>query len=64
MRYAPFEQVEIFWKKVGEEIHNSIEGVEKWVSTSGLGVHWLHLRIDIKPKYYSYQPYKNLKYNS
>ncbi|MCR6641117.1 MAG: hypothetical protein NVV82_19515 [Sporocytophaga sp.] len=64
VRYAPFEQVEIFWKKVGEEIHNSIEGVEKWVSTSGLGVHWLHLRIDIKPKYYSYQPYKNLKYNS
>jgi hypothetical protein len=62
VRYAPLEQVEIFWQKVGEEIHNSIERVEKWVSTSGLGVHWLHLRIDTKPKYYSYQPYKDLKY--
>jgi hypothetical protein len=63
VRYAPLEQVEIFWKKVGEEIHNSIERVEKWVSTSGLGVHWLHVRIDTKPKYYSYQPYKDFKYN-
>ncbi|WP_028980419.1 DUF6940 family protein [Sporocytophaga myxococcoides] len=61
VRYAPCDQVEIFWKKVGEDILNSIERKIKWVSTSGLGVHWLHVRIDTKPKYYSYLPYKNLE---
>jgi len=60
VRYAPFDQVDIFWQKVGEEINNSVERNIKWVSTSGLGVHWLHVRIDTKPKYYSYLPYKSL----
>lgn len=30
----------------------------KWLSTSGLGVSWLHFRFDTYPKYYSYEPYK------
>ncbi|HEY9767867.1 MAG TPA: hypothetical protein V6C71_05070 [Coleofasciculaceae cyanobacterium] len=30
-----------------------------WVSTSGLGVHWLHVRLDSRPKYYCFEPYKN-----
>lgn len=29
-----------------------------WLSTSGLGVPWVHVRIDIAPKYYTYTPYK------
>jgi hypothetical protein len=29
-----------------------------WLSTSGLGVYWLHVRLDTHPKYYQYQPYK------
>lgn len=29
-----------------------------WVSTSGLGVFWLHLRLDWQPKYYQYAPYR------
>lgn len=31
-----------------------------WVywSTSGLGVSWLHMRIEQQPKYYTYTPYK------
>lgn len=29
-----------------------------WFSTSGLGVYWLHLRLDRYPKYYTYTPYK------
>jgi hypothetical protein len=29
-----------------------------WLSTSGLGVAWLHFRLDTYPKYYSYSPYK------
>lgn len=29
-----------------------------WLSTSGLGVHYLHLRVCSSPKYYNYEPYK------
>lgn len=29
-----------------------------WISTSGLEVSWLHVRMDLKPKYISYKPYK------
>lgn len=28
-----------------------------WLSTSGLGIPWVHVRIDITPKYYTYTPY-------
>ncbi|KAG5175495.1 hypothetical protein JKP88DRAFT_283448 [Tribonema minus] len=30
-----------------------------WLSTAGMGVHWLHARIDLTPKYYTYTPYKS-----
>ena len=33
--------------------------VHLWVSTSGLGVYWLHVRLDSYPKYYQHAPYKN-----
>lgn len=33
-----------------------------WLSTSGLGVYWLHMRIDTFPKYYTYFEYRNKKY--
>jgi hypothetical protein len=29
-----------------------------WLSTNGLGVAWLHARLDSRPKYYSYPPYR------
>jgi hypothetical protein len=32
-----------------------------WLSTNGMGVAWLHLRIDDRPKYYSYAPFKTLR---
>eukprot|EP00116_Pleurobrachia_bachei_P008870 sb/3469132/ len=30
-----------------------------WVSTSGLGVYYLHVRLDTRPKYYTHKEYKN-----
>jgi hypothetical protein len=44
---APIKQQVSFWKKVGENIKNG-----DWVSTSGLGVSWLHVRISPRPTYY------------
>ena len=32
--------------------------VPVWTSTSGLGVYWLHVRLDSRPKYYQHQPFK------
>jgi len=29
-----------------------------WISTSGLGVSWLHVRLDTIPKYYKWEAYK------
>jgi hypothetical protein len=35
------------------------EGARVWMSTSGMGVSWLHVRLDRAPKYYTYLPYKH-----
>jgi hypothetical protein len=29
-----------------------------WLSTAGDGIAWLHVRLDSRPKYYSYGPYR------
>jgi len=29
-----------------------------WISTSGLGVSWLHIRLDVRPKYYTHAPFR------
>jgi hypothetical protein len=34
------------------------EGTCVWLSTSGLGVPWLHVRVDSDPKYYQHRPYR------
>ena len=46
-RTAPIKQQVAFWKKVGKKIKNG-----DWISTSGLGVSWLHVRISKTPTYY------------
>ncbi len=30
-----------------------------WLSTSGLGVSWLHVRLDCRPKYITHAPYRS-----
>ena len=60
LRTASLIQVRAFWEKVAEEYQAAIGEGPKWLSTAGLGVSWLHLRIDSRPKYYRYQPYKQI----
>jgi hypothetical protein len=57
-RGAPAEQQHALWRRVGESIARRVSTKPLWVSTSGLGVIWLHVRLDSRPKYYSYQPYR------
>ncbi|KLL05465.1 MAG: hypothetical protein MRERV_1c166 [Mycoplasmataceae bacterium RV_VA103A] len=54
------EQWETLWQKVGEKMEENLinaNGATRWLSTSGLGISYLHVRIDRRPKYYSHQEY-------
>lgn len=59
IRNAPQKQQHLLWQTLGREIETNLSGQPLWVSTSGLGVYWLHIRLDYYPKYYSYMTYKN-----
>jgi hypothetical protein len=58
LRRAPSEQVLSLWRNVGQTVRESIGPEPQWVNTAGMGVPWLHVRIDSRPKYYRYAPYK------
>jgi hypothetical protein len=50
------------WGKIGEAMYERLKAQPQtpiWLSTSGLGVSWLHIRIDNTPKYYNYESYKD-----
>lgn len=57
-RIAPHSLIERFWQRVGETALARIETRPVWISTAGLGVGWLHARLDSRPKYYSHGPYR------
>ncbi|GJM41756.1 MAG: hypothetical protein DHS20C20_20380 [Ardenticatenaceae bacterium] len=57
-RSAPLNQQHQFWQRVGLAVTNAVGERPLWVSTSGLGVYWLHVRLDSRPKYYTYHPYR------
>lgn len=46
------------WEVVSLEYQKRLNVKPQWLSTSGLGVYWLHLRIDSRPKYYHFKEYK------
>ncbi len=58
VRNAQLGQIRNFWNKVGLELESRLNKNLLWLSTSGLGVYWLHIRLDNRPKYYTYKPYK------
>ena len=58
LRTAPERQIMAFWQCVGRTVCQSLSDDPLWLSTSGLGVAWLHVRLDRTPKYYQHAPYK------
>lgn len=58
LRTGTQTQVMAFWKRVGQEYAQLIGEKKKWLSTAGMGVHWLHVRVDSRPKYYRYEGYR------
>jgi hypothetical protein len=61
LRDAPKSQRVRFWAALAERVTDELAArgahVPLWTSTSGLGVYWLHVRLDSRPKYYQYQPF-------
>lgn len=60
LRNAPAPQVDVFWSNVGLAMKERISSRPIWLSTAGMGVSWLHLRLDSRPKYYRHAPYAAL----
>jgi hypothetical protein len=73
VREAPESQVSEFWRLAASTYLDVLrrkhedggrgrdaEEAGTWFSTNGMGVAWLHLRIDDRPKYYSYAPFRTL----
>ncbi len=59
LRQAEAAQTLELWKVVGREMANRVSAKPVWLSTAGGGVAWLHVRLDDRPKYYHYGPYRN-----
>jgi hypothetical protein len=57
-RRAPAPQHHALWQAVGDAVAQRLSAAPLWLSTSGLGVPWLHVRLDTRPKYYTYGPYR------
>jgi hypothetical protein len=57
-RHAPVDQQHELWKLLGTTLERKLGSHPVWISTSGLGVYWVHIRFDVTPKYYTYEPYR------
>ena len=61
VRSAPADVIDELWSAVGEVVvrrrHAKPDPV--WISTAGLGVSWLHVRLDDRPKYYRHRSFTN-----
>lgn len=58
IRNAPINQIDAFWKNTGITVSTELKEKKVWLNTEGTGVYWLHGRIDSRPKYYKYKPYR------
>ena len=60
LRGALPAQIERLWTQVGLAVVERLAARPGplWLSTSGLGVSWLHIRLDQRPKYYSWATFR------
>lgn len=58
-RDGPDQQQLDLWNTVGRQTASSISQAPLWLSTCGLGVYWLHVRLDSRPKYYQFSEYRH-----
>lgn len=58
LRGGPDSQVQALWERLGEVLASQIAVRPLWVSTSKVGVRWLHLRVDSVPKHFRHKAYR------
>jgi len=58
VRGAPVSQRAALWQAVGAAVGRRLGAKPVWLSTAGAGVAWLHVRLDDRPKYYAFTPYR------
>lgn len=59
LRSASAEQVRALWSTTAQSAQAALRERPVWLSTSGLGVYWLHVRLDQRPKYYQHRAYRD-----
>lgn len=59
LRSAPKETILDFFANISKAMNERISDQPVWLSTAGMGVAWLHVRLDSRPKYYGYVPYRS-----
>jgi hypothetical protein len=57
VRGAADSQRHALWQMVASAVRDRLNDRPVWVSTAGMGVAWLHVRLDDRPKYYGHAPY-------
>lgn len=58
VRNAPEDQKQALFQRIGVTLQSLLSARPLWLSTAGAGVSWLHVRLDTRPKYYAYAPYR------
>ena len=58
LRSAPRDRRAALFREVGAQAAAYAGGRTLYLSTSGSGVAWLHVRLDPRPKYYQYDPFR------
>lgn len=59
VRHGNSEQKQALLIQVGTTLLATISKQRTWLSTSGLGVFYIHVRLDTQPKYYTYLQYRS-----
>lgn len=55
---TPAAQRRALWSHVGAALEARLGETPLWLSTAGMGVPWLHVRIVRRPKYYRHAAYR------
>lgn len=58
-RHAPDAIWGALFRETARAVTQRLSERPLWLSTSGTGVPWLHVRLDSRPKYYVYAPYRS-----
>jgi|GEM_PF-467549 len=58
-REAPLVQQRAIWRELALHVNMRLSEQPTWISAAGGGISWLHLRLDSRPKYYRYSPYRS-----